>query len=552
MKLDFNFKDGHHCVAYDLIRTPNITKTALAAVPADAVALASFAMNHTDSDQADQLRTKIQNVTGLDVGRELFANIEQVTIFAIPAKDDSTTAFLPGQLGLAITSRNPDQTQQILTTLLETMSAGQPSPNAGQYKISGKGQADLYCYVDQVNGITLLSLNRAIVDASIAAVNNHESVCTSGPLNREINKLVPSTSKLVLVNAGGALRLLGSQMKPHSLGEEQAKQFDESLNQLAHAAAATTLELRTDEQLNNFAVNLGLTGIPPLNEVLGPATQIAQLTKQAKAEATAKRLQQEKPAIIMPATKAPAIDGNEDEVWANVPRNKLENVMTSLGSGEKAAAPTSPDDLSADFRGIWDGQNLYLLVDVTDDNLQHNSTPDQGYLDDSVEVYIDATDSKSAEFGPTDYQYRFNWDKTTPLMQERSHNQTNGIEYALVTTDKGYRVEIKFPWATLGTRPLTGAKIGLDVQVNDSDKPRKRDAKIGWHDRNDSAWHNSQAFGNAELAGLIGWWKFDETEGKIAKDSSGNNHNGLLVGNAKRAQGKIGGALDLDGQGSFV
>ena len=41
-------------------------------------------------------------------------------------------------------------------------------------------------------------------------------------------------------------------------------------------------------------------------------------------------------------------------------------------------------------------------------------------------------------------------------------------------------------------------------------------------------------------------------DGKIAKDSSGGNHDGTLVGNARWAQGRIGGALALDGAGSFV
>ena len=61
-----------------------------------------------------------------------------------------------------------------------------------------------------------------------------------------------------------------------------------------------------------------------------------------------------------------------------------------------------------------------------------------------------------------------------------------------------------------------------------------------------------RAFGNAELAGLVGWWKFDETQGTAAADSSGGNHTGTLTGQAKWAKGRIGGAVDLDGAGSFV
>ena len=160
---------------------------------------------------------------------------------------------------------------------------------------------------------------------------------------------------------------------------------------------------------------------------------------------------------------------------------------------------------------MWDENNLYLLVEVTDDILRHDTGPDDWYDSDSVEVYIDATDSKSAQYGETDYQYGFNWDKTSPQMRELMHARTNGVQYALVTTDAGYRLVVKFPWSTLGAKPSAGAKIGLDVQVNDNDSGGKRHAKLAWHAAQDNAWSTPQAFGNAQLAGLVGWWKLDES-----------------------------------------
>ncbi|MCJ7777062.1 MAG: LamG domain-containing protein, partial [Sedimentisphaerales bacterium] len=53
---------------------------------------------------------------------------------------------------------------------------------------------------------------------------------------------------------------------------------------------------------------------------------------------------------------------------------------------------------------------------------------------------------------------------------------------------------------------------------------------------------------------LVGWWKLDETEGNTASDSSGNDHNGKLVGNPRwqPSGGKIGGALELDGTDDYV
>ena len=52
---------------------------------------------------------------------------------------------------------------------------------------------------------------------------------------------------------------------------------------------------------------------------------------------------------------------------------------------------------------------------------------------------------------------------------------------------------------------------------------------------------------NSLLNGLVGWWKFDETNGTVAYDSSGNGNDGNLTNGPTWANGKIGGALSFDG-----
>jgi len=46
---------------------------------------------------------------------------------------------------------------------------------------------------------------------------------------------------------------------------------------------------------------------------------------------------------------------------------------------------------------------------------------------------------------------------------------------------------------------------------------------------------------------LVGWWKFDETSGNIAKDSSGQGNDGTIVGTPIWVPGKVGGALEFNG-----
>ena len=54
------------------------------------------------------------------------------------------------------------------------------------------------------------------------------------------------------------------------------------------------------------------------------------------------------------------------------------------------------------------------------------------------------------------------------------------------------------------------------------------------------------------MNGLVGWWKFDETNGTVAYDSSGNGNDGNLTGGPTWATGKIGGALSFANANAFV
>ena len=544
-----HFKDGHQCLAYDLIRTPNIRKAAFEAVPPNSVALVSFALAAGDSAQAERARAKVQNLTGLDVGREVFANIEQVTLFALalPGGDDvGSKEIIPTRLGLAITSRNPEQTRQLLTTLLQLAStmSGSAVSTPGRYRVAGGGKEPIDCYIDQFNGVTLLALNHDVIDASAAAMKNHKSILNSGSLSATVNKLAPTVSKVVIANVGGAMRLAGPNVAVKGANPEMLQQLNASFVEVAHALEPTVFQLCSDEQLNTFTVDSGVTSIPPLSKILEPARKLSNLNAQIQADATAQSLRQKTPATITPTASAPIIDGKVDSAWQNCAAYKLSHIFYDpLGS---------PDDLAAEYKTMWDSSNLYVLVDVTDDQLNHDLARDKWWQSDSVEVYIDADNAKAPQYGQNDYQYAFNWDKTAPTLIETKHSKTNGVEYAFAQTAKGYRVEIKFPWSTLGTKPTAGAKIGFDVHVNDNDGGGGRASKITWHDSKDDAHQNPSTFGNAELGGMVGWWKFDETDGTTVKDYSGGNHNGTVVGNAQWAKGKLAGAIQLDGARSFV
>ena len=106
-------------------------------------------------------------------------------------------------------------------------------------------------------------------------------------------------------------------------------------------------------------------------------------------------------------------------------------------------------------------------------------------------------------------------------------------------------------------------KDGSDLTGENNVTLNITDANATQHDGNYSV-VVSNDFGNVEsdvvevkvsdalMNGLVAWWKFDEANGTVAYDSSGNDLDGTTNGNPPWVSGKIGGALSFNGSNQFV
>jgi hypothetical protein len=191
----------------------------------------------------------------------------------------------------------------------------------------------------------------------------------------------------------------------------------------------------------------------------------------------------------------PTIDGDVDDVWSLCTAQLVSIVV-------EGSAPTSPADCSATWQALCSPQYLFMLVDVQDESLVQDSG--SGWDDDRVEVFIDADNSKDSAQNtttPTDYQYNFRWNHATvEIPIEYYQGKLTGVEYAVLTTPKGYRVEIKLPWSTLTGKPAqVGRLIGIDVLIDDDDDGGSRDTQISWHTPN-SPPHDPRKWGTAMFA----------------------------------------------------
>ncbi len=197
-------------------------------------------------------------------------------------------------------------------------------------------------------------------------------------------------------------------------------------------------------------------------------------------------------AVYKTAT-APTIDGTPDAMWSSYTSASLVN--TNEGTVSSAA------DLSANWKAMWDNTNLYVLVTVTDDVKKNDSPAASAYDDDEVEIYIDMGNTNTTTYGTNQFRYAFRWNDAT--VYENQHNAITGVQFGKTDpTATSYIMEVKIPWATLGSAtPAVNSLQGFEVMVNDDDDGGTRDGKIAWAATGDNTWQDPSLMGTIILKG---------------------------------------------------
>ena len=89
---------------------------------------------------------------------------------------------------------------------------------------------------------------------------------------------------------------------------------------------------------------------------------------------------------------------------------------------------SGPDDLSASYRTLYNDTNLYVLVDVTDDGVMHDSP--LWYDDDGVEIMIDGDYSRGASYdGTNDFELGFRWNDLTITARYELRTGSRGARF---------------------------------------------------------------------------------------------------------------------------
>lgn len=347
-------QEGHQCLAYNMLRTPNLTAQAFQALPPEAVGVLGFALGPAESAggaQAEAARSAVRQLSGLDIGRELFGNIEQVCVFLLPPGHEAEQTALAQRtspallgLGLAVTSRDPGQTRQLLGMLLKAVDAGvraagrpqaeQPEEVAGRYRVAilpyrdasgARQEVPAFVYLGQAGKTTALALSPQVLEACLKAANQGRSAVTEGPLRPLLDRLPAHSSKVLLANVGGLIQLNADQM---SRATAQSPQQVQLLSQMADLFAQTGICLTTAETPNQLRARLEISQLPPMGSLFPIWMQL--MGTRGRLQATSSL--QVEPGGPEPGLQSAAAEGNLEQVKSLVEKGAdVNSADTSQG-----------------------------------------------------------------------------------------------------------------------------------------------------------------------------------------------------------------------------
>lgn len=213
----------------------------------------------------------------------------------------------------------------------------------------------------------------------------------------------------------------------------------------------------------------------------------------------------------------PIIDGEVDALWSKTELIPIERYQTAWQGASGTA------------RVLWDEQHLYVLIEVSDEQLDKSNVNE--WEQDSIEIFLDQNNAKTTSYDDDDGQYRVNFDNETSF---NPPSIAEGFESATYVDGTNYTVEVKIPLDAI--TPSVGTKLGFDVQINDA-KDGARQSVAAWNDTTGTGYQDPSVFG---ILTLITEETPDDDDEDEQQDRSRSRGRGSGSSSSDRGQGADG------------
>ncbi|MBR6310367.1 MAG: Ig-like domain-containing protein, partial [Paludibacteraceae bacterium] len=165
--------------------------------------------------------------------------------------------------------------------------------------------------------------------------------------------------------------------------------------------------------------------------------------------------------------ESPLIDNLIEDVWATTPKNAINQVLNGGGNPSNAG----------NWRALYDGDNLYLLVEVSDPSKQGNA----GWNGDAVEIYIDGNGNggNNSYADADDAAIKFSFSGNSVGSTGMAYSGNKYSSFKMYDTPNGYTLEVAVPWSNIGGFPSNNRNMKVAVLVNQADAGGNRHSIVG-------------------------------------------------------------------------
>lgn len=264
-RFSVQYSEDHNSFGYGLIRTTPLSKKALSKIPSDAAVVVGMGLN---PQMALAAQTTVgKHISALDIGRELFANIEEIGLFVLPSTIQGSRQF--PNVGAVFTANDLEKSNRLWNEMLSLPAKmkieGGPRAKtidingvaAREYTFNEPGAPELV--IAQLGDEAMVAGTRMAVEAVIAANRSGTTLANDKSASAFWEASTESTAKALFVKVGPALQLAASMSGGNDASEMMM--FKSAVDNLSIIATM-------DESHTNFDVTTSVVDLPKFENII--------------------------------------------------------------------------------------------------------------------------------------------------------------------------------------------------------------------------------------------------------------------------------------------
>ena len=282
-RVHVKYAEDHNSFGYGLIRTVPLSKKALKHVPSGVAGVVGMGLNPKMLLAAQATQATNRHLSALDIGREFFANIEEVGIFVLPSVTAENNEV--PNVGLIVASSDIEKSNALWNQLLSlpSMLNIDEGPTAKSISIAGQSARE-YTFpvsdapklvIARIGDEAMVAGTRSAVESVLKARESGATLANDEHASAFWNSNSEFTSKAAFVNVGHALRLAASL---ENGGDA------EEMRLVARVLQDLVVTLVVNEAPADFVIQTDLVGLPQFEDIIKAIAKVQPVVRHGRAD----------------------------------------------------------------------------------------------------------------------------------------------------------------------------------------------------------------------------------------------------------------------------